>query len=368
MPTIDPAVAKVLGELEFRRDSELLISQELARAIHQAIADGRLPPGSHLPATEFVGKIVGTSRQIAQEALGRLADRGLLFRKRKAGTVVVEKRPWFTVSLLTRIDGDMPKPVDLGRRVLRDFIREAEARALGHREYACQPRGGQVRMHPGLRDDLVDDILDLVVAVAVDASLVTDSVRMLKSPVVQLGPEAGVDEALTLAVGWLAQRGAVAPALIQAALPGLPDVRECVQDRARRHGLALSDERVLRPQARLVAEGRRLWHALFGDQSRSPDALIVMDDMVAVGLIEEGGACGRPLDPDRVVALVHKGAGATLPDRCAKLVVHWDRAVGRVLDWFVGHPRSGPGPLPSEMSFLPGAELELLPGLHRPGE
>ncbi|MEU4767261.1 PLP-dependent aminotransferase family protein [Actinosynnema sp. NPDC023794] len=61
----------------------------LARRLRQAIADGRLPVGSRLPATRVLAGELRISRGVVTEAYQRLAEDGHVSGRGRAGTVVV---------------------------------------------------------------------------------------------------------------------------------------------------------------------------------------------------------------------------------------------------------------------------------------
>jgi GntR family transcriptional regulator/MocR family aminotransferase len=61
----------------------------LTDALRAAIADGRLAPGAHLPATRVLAAELGLSRGTVTEAYRRLTEEGALAANRGGGTVVV---------------------------------------------------------------------------------------------------------------------------------------------------------------------------------------------------------------------------------------------------------------------------------------
>ncbi|SDR37551.1 GntR family transcriptional regulator / MocR family aminotransferase [Streptomyces sp. KS_16] len=64
-------------------------SDWLARELRRAIADGRLPVGSRLPATRVLAAELRVSRGVITEAYQRLTEDGQLAGRRRGGTVVV---------------------------------------------------------------------------------------------------------------------------------------------------------------------------------------------------------------------------------------------------------------------------------------
>ncbi|MEV7773564.1 PLP-dependent aminotransferase family protein [Kitasatospora sp. NPDC086791] len=61
----------------------------LARRLREAVADGRLPAGSRLPASRVLAADLGVSRGVVTDAYGRLAEEGQLAGRGRGGTVVV---------------------------------------------------------------------------------------------------------------------------------------------------------------------------------------------------------------------------------------------------------------------------------------
>ncbi|MGA5820107.1 PLP-dependent aminotransferase family protein [Kitasatospora sp. NPDC094028] len=61
----------------------------LARRLREAVADGRLPAGSRLPASRVLAAELGVSRGVVTDAYRRLAEEGQLDGRGRGGTVVV---------------------------------------------------------------------------------------------------------------------------------------------------------------------------------------------------------------------------------------------------------------------------------------
>src|SRR5215218_5719985 len=64
-------------------------SEWLAQRIRLALADGRLPVGSRLPATRVLAGELGVSRGVVTEAYQRLVEDGHLAGRGRNGTIVV---------------------------------------------------------------------------------------------------------------------------------------------------------------------------------------------------------------------------------------------------------------------------------------
>jgi GntR family transcriptional regulator/MocR family aminotransferase len=65
----------------------------LAVRVREAVADGRLPAGSRLPATRMLAGQLGVSRGVVVEAYQRLTDEGLVSGRRGGGTTVLGSAP-----------------------------------------------------------------------------------------------------------------------------------------------------------------------------------------------------------------------------------------------------------------------------------
>ncbi|WP_030234651.1 PLP-dependent aminotransferase family protein [Streptomyces sp. NRRL S-350] len=65
----------------------------LARRLREAVADGRLPAGSRLPAGRVLAAELGVSRGVVTDAYRRLAEEGQVAGRGRGGTVVVAAPP-----------------------------------------------------------------------------------------------------------------------------------------------------------------------------------------------------------------------------------------------------------------------------------
>jgi GntR family transcriptional regulator/MocR family aminotransferase len=77
---LDPATAPIRG-----------LTTWLADALRTAIIDGRLGPGTALPATRILADDIGVSRGVTVEAYQRLKDEGMVSARHGAGTIVTGK-------------------------------------------------------------------------------------------------------------------------------------------------------------------------------------------------------------------------------------------------------------------------------------
>jgi GntR family transcriptional regulator / MocR family aminotransferase len=101
----------------------------LTGSVRDAVTDGRLAPGSRLPATRVLAGQLGVSRGVVVEAYRRLTDEGLLSGRRGGGTVVLAATP-----APAAVAADPPParvPIDLrpGLPDLSAFPRQAWLRA-----------------------------------------------------------------------------------------------------------------------------------------------------------------------------------------------------------------------------------------------
>lgn len=80
----------------------------LARELRRAIADGRLPVGSRLPATRVLAAELRVSRGVVTEAYQRLTEDGQLAGRRRGGTVVVAAPVTATAGATAKTTGAAP--------------------------------------------------------------------------------------------------------------------------------------------------------------------------------------------------------------------------------------------------------------------
>jgi DNA-binding transcriptional MocR family regulator len=89
--------APLLGQIRGRRLAELLgpmsgaerpSSSGLRDAVRHLVLDGRLPPGTRLPAERELAEAIGVSRTLVARALDRLREDGLVASRRGAGSWV----------------------------------------------------------------------------------------------------------------------------------------------------------------------------------------------------------------------------------------------------------------------------------------
>jgi GntR family transcriptional regulator/MocR family aminotransferase len=131
------------------------LTQWLARRLREAVADGRLPAGTRLPATRVLAAELGVSRGVVTDAYRRLAEAGQVAGRGRGGTVVVAGPVPAAAPPALR-----PAPVifraDPDPEVF-DHLRAAPARidlTPGVPDLAAFPRGAWLRAERAVLDGL----------------------------------------------------------------------------------------------------------------------------------------------------------------------------------------------------------------------
>ncbi|UKY51650.1 PLP-dependent aminotransferase family protein [Streptomyces inhibens] len=136
-------------------------SDWLARELRRAIADGRLPVGSRLPATRVLAADLRVSRGVVTEAYQRLSEDGQLAGRGRGGTVVV-------AAPVTTAAAKTPGPTPYAHRTAAPFgappgpdvfdaLRDAPARidlSPGVPDLAAFPRAAWLRAERAVLADL----------------------------------------------------------------------------------------------------------------------------------------------------------------------------------------------------------------------
>ena len=91
--------------------------QDIRDELERRIRSGELPPGAKLPTEAELQRAHGVSRGTAQRALDELARAGLVLRRRRHGTIVID--PKRQENLLRLADPQLATPVIRGRHVVR---------------------------------------------------------------------------------------------------------------------------------------------------------------------------------------------------------------------------------------------------------
>lgn len=133
----------------------------LARQIRRALADGRLPVGSRLPATRVLAGELGVSRGVVTEAYQRLVEDGHLAGRGRNGTIVVGAPAPVTRATASAPPAGPPSPRSVftaapGTEIF-DTMRRARARidlSPGLPDLAAFPRAAWLRTERRVLDHL----------------------------------------------------------------------------------------------------------------------------------------------------------------------------------------------------------------------
>ena len=128
-------MSSVLAGVRLDHTSPVPLYYQAARALEEAIEDGRLPRGSKLDNELHLAERLGISRPTMRAALKQLVDKGLLVRRRGIGTIVAPKPVRRAVALTSLYDD------------LKEAGREPRTRVLALEEASCPP---DVAEHLGL--------------------------------------------------------------------------------------------------------------------------------------------------------------------------------------------------------------------------
>src|SRR3712207_9522701 len=91
MGSVGDRTSGVLTGTRLDHDSPVPLYYQAARALEEAIEDGRLPRGSKLDNELDLAERLGISRPTMRAALKQLVDKGLLVRRRGIGTMVAPR-------------------------------------------------------------------------------------------------------------------------------------------------------------------------------------------------------------------------------------------------------------------------------------
>ncbi|WBP90846.1 MocR-like pyridoxine biosynthesis transcription factor PdxR [Kitasatospora cathayae] len=133
----------------------------LARRLREAVADGRLPAGSRLPASRVLAAELGVSRGVVTDAYRRLAESGQLAGRGRGGTVVVALTPAVPCEAPGNAPPGRPAPVlfrDDPDPDVFDHLRGTPARidlTPGVPDLAAFPRAAWLRAERAVLDGLV---------------------------------------------------------------------------------------------------------------------------------------------------------------------------------------------------------------------
>jgi DNA-binding GntR family transcriptional regulator len=128
-------MANALAGVTLNHNSPVPLYYQAARALEEAIEDGRLPRGSKMESELDLAGQLGISRPTMRAAIKQLVDKGLLMRRRGIGTIVAPK-PVRRVVALTSLYDD-----------LKAAGREPRTSVLALEETPCPP---DIAEHLGL--------------------------------------------------------------------------------------------------------------------------------------------------------------------------------------------------------------------------
>ena len=120
-------MSSALSGVRLDHASPVPLYHQAARALEEAIEDGRLPRGSRLDSELDLAEQLGISRPTMRAAIKQLVDKGLLMRRRGIGTTVAP-RPVRRAVALTSLYDD-----------LKQAGREPRTRVLALEEVLCPP-------------------------------------------------------------------------------------------------------------------------------------------------------------------------------------------------------------------------------------
>ncbi len=120
-------MTSALAGVSLDHSSPVPLYHQAARALEEAIEDGRLPPGSKLDSELDLAELLGISRPTMRAALKQLVDKGLIMRRRGIGTIVAPKPLRRAVALTSLYDD------------LKAAGRNPRTSVLGLEEIPCPP-------------------------------------------------------------------------------------------------------------------------------------------------------------------------------------------------------------------------------------
>jgi GntR family transcriptional regulator len=97
--------------VELRRRAEPAAYVQIEEELAERIRTGMLRPGDRIPPERELAEQMQVSRMTVRQALGRLADRGLLVRERGRGTFVSEPK---LIQSLSRLNGFYDQMISQG--------------------------------------------------------------------------------------------------------------------------------------------------------------------------------------------------------------------------------------------------------------
>jgi hypothetical protein len=240
------------------------------------------------------------------------------------------------------VGGAVSLTADVGWVIANDFINVMSRRGVEHREYIQhrESRDGR-KIPPNLVGDLMDDNIDALMVGGVYEGIVREGAPASEVPVLHLSPRQTESvPAIEDAVRWLWREdcrrvGAVMEPVVEAREVARIFRREC-----RDFDIDIPAGWLQMDCISSIQTGRELFRELYqGDDG--PDGLMVMDDIIAYGLMEGAREAGYRLDTTCLVVMVNKGSNLFIPPSCPRIELDWEVVIERELDRWL---RSAEGP------------------------
>lgn len=122
------SVQKVVPRLEINPNSDVPVVHQITRGLRHCLLDGSLAPGDLLPSSRLLARDLGVHFNTVAQAYRELEAEGWLALKRRAGSIVLDRR---SPRLSPRERAQLS---DEYERALRDLRAEFESRGLDRDE------------------------------------------------------------------------------------------------------------------------------------------------------------------------------------------------------------------------------------------
>ncbi|MFP4027320.1 MAG: GntR family transcriptional regulator [Candidatus Brocadiia bacterium] len=330
----DATVREVIRSVELDEENGLPLAQRVADKLDEMIQVGQLEPGQKLPPTGELAELLGISRQVTQDALRALADRRRVRRKPRLGTMVLERPFGKSIGLLAAVAEWLPLQANFGYLMLQEFIRIAGQRDFDHREYiTVRPSKGSPHIPQSVVADVRAEKIDVLLVGAITPSRVERALPSDSVPVILLeGNPPEVDHPLEDAARWLWREGCETVGTVRHGGEGGQKFEDRLREACSDFQLTVPDEHLFPNPGSSIEDGRKIFDKVYGRGGDTPDGMIVQDDMLAYGLIEEARDRNYPLDYSRTVVMVNKGSSLPLPAECPKIELDWGVVIEQQLD------------------------------------
>ena len=336
--------SEIIGNVELDAGSGLPLARRVESGLGDLIRSGELPAGRKLPPTSELAELLGVSRQVAQDGLALLAERNLVRRKRGLGTMVLEPQSPITAGLLVFVGQQVSLTADVGWVIANDFLGVMERRGWDHRQYVRRRQSRPPGKLPiNLIDDLLDGTLDVLAVGTVYESIVQANAPSSEVPVVHLNPSQNeARNAIQDVARWLWRQDCRRAGVVVQSVAEAEHVLSYFNEAAAEFLIEVPSEWTFPGCQSSIGVGRRLFHDLY-DTDEEPDGLLIMDDMIAYGLIEEARRADYRLDLSSTVVMVNKGSSLYIPPECPRIELNWGAVIKHELDhWYRDHRGLGP--------------------------